>query len=223
VADLDARKYAIVTVDWGFWSQLYFLSRGEAPLYEWAFRFATATEDEAAAALGTFLLHQQWSGRRVIFLHDDESRLGTAVPTFRAAIARLGGELELWRRYSREEPPEGGWALWTLADPQGIRTALCRDAPRPRILAYGPRETTATGEGLAMWLQLEDAHGEYGVRFGGRTKQPVIDREAGVVTISVDAREIAGPGTILVEVCDLCQARACAEASLRVGSAPGGG
>ncbi len=207
VDDLDPEEHVVVAVDWGFWSQLYFLSEGEAPLSEYTFRFLRADDHRAAEILGSLLVAQRGQGRDVLFLHRSRPVLGSALPTFLSGIDLLGGELRQVSVYTDDDRPDDASLLTTLANPDEVIRRFCGvevGTAAPRIDAFGPQVVTFAGESVDVWVVLDRADPRFTVLFDGRPRRIVVGGERTVLTFTIARDELAAPGRYPIEICDPC-------------------
>jgi hypothetical protein len=94
LAGLAPGTFEVVTVDWGFWSQLYYLSRGRLPLVELCFRLTPAAYAADRDEIGAELERLHRAGREAIFLwHDSDMLLGTG-ESFERFAAETGAVLD---------------------------------------------------------------------------------------------------------------------------------
>jgi len=208
----DPRGFEAVAVDWGFWSQLYFLSQGRLPVSELSFRLVNRQYAAARDELGTELARLHEPGKEVLFLFHALDVLPGAGESFRRFVAETGGKLDVLtfvgsapddRHFvARLRNPEEVLYRWRHGREQGAEPLV--------VLDYGPRSATA-GRGFntqpdgesAMWFRVKGGREPMAVVFGGERLRGFLDAEKGVVTVALRGDELAEQGTREIRLCDL--------------------
>lgn len=215
LASFDESGTFITSVDWGFSSQLYFLSRGELAISELCFRLVNREHDEAMPILARHILANYRPGLEMWFLYHETEALARTRANFLSFVHELGGRLEPVRRYT------GGGNIHYLAKLEiteeyltSLRASLVaregHEAAPPVVKAYGPR-FGVVGEAFnrqpggesSMWFQMEHVNEFYVAYFNGTRQRTTLSQSKSLVTVAVDPEKIAGESAYDIEICDL--------------------
>lgn len=215
----DPRSFQAVAVDWGFWSQLYFLSKGRLPMTELTFRLANREYAAARDELGAELARLHESGKEVLFLFHAVDVLSGAGENFRRFVAETGGELEV-RTFAGKAQDDRHFVARLLNVEEvlaGWRGGGEESAEPLVVVDYQPR-SAILGQGFnvqpdgksAMWFRVKGAGEPRAVVFGGEDLRGLWNAETGIVTVSLDDEKLAKEGTQEIRLCDplkdLCSA-----------------
>lgn len=208
----DPQSFQAVTVDWGFWSQLYFLSKGRLPMTELSFRLVNRDYPAARDELGTELARLHESGKEVLFLfHSGDVLRGTG-ESFRRFVGETGGDLQVQTFTGRTQGDQH--FVGRLLNPDEVLNrwrGRGEEIAEPLVVVdYGPRSATM-GQSFhvqpngrsAMWFRVKGARQPEVVLFGGERLRGFWNAEEGLVTVALNVEALAKEGTREIQLCDL--------------------
>lgn len=202
--------FSAMTVDWGLWSQLYFLSSGRLPVSERAFALAGQPYVAVGDALAIEITANREASKDVLFLYHQVDVLPGAAQGFRRFVAETGADLEI-QSFSGQLRGDRHFVA-RLRNSGAVLEAWRRQrgwgAGPPIVVDYGPRTAQAgrpfsrqPGGASAMWLRLDRDAGPVDVAFGPRRRRGTWSAAHRVVTAVIDPSELSEPGIRPVRVC----------------------
>jgi hypothetical protein len=205
-------NFEAIAVDWGFWSQLYFLSNGRLPVTELSFRLANQKYAAARDVLGTELARLYEPDKQILFLFHGWDVLPGAGKNFRRFVAEMGGKLDV-RTFAGKVPGDRHFVA-RLQNPEEVlhrwRGGEQWSAEPLVVLDYGPRSATV-GQGFnvqpngksSMWFKIQGGGEPMVVMFGGERLPGFWDARKGLVTVAIPRDQVAKGGQREIRLCDL--------------------
>ncbi len=216
--NLEAREqdsFIVASIDWGFFSQLYFLSHGELPIVELTFQLAEQSYEQARAVFKNFLWEHGREGKDLLFLWHGFEQLPGTRSNFLRLMDDFNGNLRVIRTYVGKASDDLH-VLGELTNPEEVLDQLHKWRPenepsvaaRPEVIAYGPHYAIV-GQGFntqpngnsAMWFRVKEVRSGMTVIFGELVKPATISEAEGVATIAITPEELAQEMTYEIRIC----------------------